>query len=164
MNNWHILSAPFTWVLSKKVLQQSRAGPGEHVSKAHAVWNVLAEALSDVLLKEISIGVSLAVCHQQQHPHKTNVDCNKHIRAFKWNPWVRSMSDLFCRTFTQIYCYPLKNSFRKAKALSSRILFFLIFSMSAGAGGWYTPLLGLTICGSLCPPAGNSSLKRSIQN
>lgn len=82
--DWHRVH-PFTWVLSKKVRQQSRAGPGEHVFEAHAVWDVLAEALSDVLLKEISAGVSLAIRHQQQHPHESNVDCNKHISPFRWN-------------------------------------------------------------------------------
>lgn len=65
---------------------------------------------------------------------------------------------LLYRTLTQMYCYSPKNSLRKAKAFSSRILFFLIFSMSAEAGGWYRPLLCLTICGSSCPPAENSFL------
>lgn len=69
--------AQLTWVRSKKVPQQSCVGPGEDISEAHAVWDVPAEALTDVLLKEISIRVSLAVRHQQQHPHESDVNYNK---------------------------------------------------------------------------------------
>lgn len=166
-------NAPLTWVLSKKIPEQNFVGPGEDISEAHGVWDVPAEALSDVLLKEISIRVSLAVRQQQQHPHESDVNCKEQTMHWTWTV-MRPLAEttesglrisLFYRMKTHKNSYWLKNSLRKAKAFCSRILLFLILSMSAGAGGWYRLLPCLTACTSfLHSPAGKSTLFRNRFN
>ena len=70
------LHRTLTWVLSKQVAQQSRVCPVEHVLNAHTVWDPSTEALSNVAAQEVSVGVPLAVRHQEQHPHESHVGCN----------------------------------------------------------------------------------------
>lgn len=62
-----------TWVFPKQVAQQGGVGPVEHILNAHAVRDVFAEALSDVLGQKESVGVPLTICHQKQHPHKARI-------------------------------------------------------------------------------------------
>lgn len=68
-------------MLSKQVAQQSCVCPGKHILNTHTIWDVSAEALSDVLCQKVSVGVPLTVRHQEQHPHKSHVDCiiNKYL-------------------------------------------------------------------------------------
>lgn len=64
------------------MFEQCRVGPGEHIVGTHAGCGVAAEARADVLVQEESVGISLAIGHQQQHPHETNVRCERHQQAF----------------------------------------------------------------------------------
>lgn len=60
-------------MLSKQVAQQSCVRPVEHILNTHTVWDPFAEALSNVLGQKVSVGISLTIRHQQQHPHKSHV-------------------------------------------------------------------------------------------
>lgn len=68
-------------MLSKQVAQQSCVCPDKHILNTHTIWDVSAEALSDVSGQKVSVGVPLTIRHQEQHPHKSHVDCmiNKYL-------------------------------------------------------------------------------------
>lgn len=88
-----------TWVISEQVAQQSCVCPVEHVLNTHTVRDPFAEALPNVLGQEVSVGVPLAVRHQEQHPHESHIGCitNKHLT-------LASYSGLYCF----ICCYVSK--------------------------------------------------------
>lgn len=70
-----VITLKLTWVLSKKVAQQSCVCPVEYILNTHTVWDLSTEALSDVLGQKVSVRVPLTIRHQEQHPHKSHVGC-----------------------------------------------------------------------------------------
>lgn len=69
-----------TWILSKEVCEQGGVGPREHILQTHAVRGLPSEASPDVLVQVKGVGISLAICHQQQHPQEAYINCT-HIKS-----------------------------------------------------------------------------------